>query len=133
MLPGERRNAASRDGARRSPMTTRAALGPAPRPERELRPIAARSRCAPTQTRHMLSDKIDLLPIRQMLGICKMLHAQILALTAAKTQQLLRDHAGRLRTDRWDRAVRDTAAIWPVAGRAISEQRPDLRNGCLRG
>ena len=110
-------------------MTTRAALGPALRPECELRSIAARSGCAPAQTRHMLRDKIDLLPIRQMFGIGKVLHAQILALTAAKTQQLLRDHAGRLRTDRRDCAVRDTAAIWPVAGRAISEQRPDLRNG----
>lgn len=109
-------------------MTTRAALGPAPRTECELRSIAARSGCAPTQTRHMLRDQIDLLPIRQMLGISKVLHAQILALTAAKAQQLLRDHAGRLRTDRWDRAIRDTAAICPVAGRAIGEQRPDLRN-----
>ncbi len=129
MLTRKRRNAASRDGARRSPMTTRAALGPALRTQCELRSIAARSGCAPTQTRHMLRDEIDLLPIRQMLGISEVLHAQILALTAAKTQQLLRDHAGRLRTDRWDRAVRDTAAIWPVAGRAIGEQRPDLRNG----
>ena len=67
-------------------MTPRAALGPAPRAELKLRPIAARSGCAPTQTRHMPRDQIDLLPIRQMLGIGKMLHAQILALTAAKTQ-----------------------------------------------
>ncbi len=85
VLPGERRNTPHDDGTRGGTVTTGTALGPATRSQQQLRSITPLCGRAAPQTRHVLREKIDLPVIAQMLGISKMLHAQVLALAAAKT------------------------------------------------
>jgi hypothetical protein len=74
----------------------------------------------------VLGNQIDLSRVSQMLGVGKVLHAQILALTVTEAQQLLCDDAGRLSADGRNRAIANATAVYAVTGRAIGEQRLDL-------